>query len=162
MKNDELIQEALDFFNLDSDFEETELKRNFHILALKFHPDRGEYTSEVLFVQLIKYKEILDKHLESKKNLTSQEKSKTLGSKKEYEIYKNAKNMESSAILDYFKSRDGNPLQLLEKNNPELVVLRKKLEKSKELYLKIIHDFPTSIWLHDAKESIERIDVWLK
>ena len=156
------MREALDFFNLDLDFEETELKRNFHTLALKFHPDRGEYTSEVLFVQLIKYKEILDKYIESQKKMSPNEKPKKLASKKEYEIYKDAKNIESKAILDYFKSRDGSTLQLLEQNNPELAVLRKKLEKSKELYLKIIYDFPTSIWIYDAKESIERIDVWLK
>lgn len=162
MINEELLQEALEFFGLELGFGESELKKNFHSLALKFHPDRGEYTSEVLFVQLIKYKEVLDEYLESKRTKLAVEKEQRSVSNTEFKIYKDAKNIENKAILDYFRARDGNSLQLQEKNNPELTVLRKKLEISKNLYLKMIHEYPNSIWIVDAKESIERINVWLK
>ena len=59
----EELEDALLFFSLPRSFTKEDLKRRYRELALKYHPDRGEYTSDVLFVQLMNYYSYLDNYL---------------------------------------------------------------------------------------------------
>lgn len=164
-----LFREALEFFGLGSDFDSDDLKKRYHALALKYHPDRGEYTSDVLFVQLLHYKSVLEEILlermntvvedfppKKKTDRTSSEKSRS-----DYEIYKTAKKIENDAILQYFHSRKNNlQMELSIEKNPELKILLTNLEKAKALYELLLKDHPSSIWIRDAKDSLESMKVW--
>ncbi len=155
-----LFQEALDFFGLSSNFQLEDLKKRYHTLALKYHPDRGEYTSDVLFVQLLHYKSILENSLLEKMNIVTEDSPKQK-IHSDYEIYKSAKKIENDAILQYFESRKNNlQVELHIEKNPELKVLLLNLEKAKVLYEKLLKEHPTSIWAKDAKDSLESLKVW--
>lgn len=154
------LKEALDFFHLEKNFSLPDLQSRYRELAKKYHPDKGEFTSEVLFIQLLEYKQILEKYL-----LENENKPIGFENKKEsdYEIYKKAKQIENDAILNYFNSRKNIPsVELDLEKNPELKILIEELKKAKALYEELIKKFPNSIWTRDAKDSIESMKVWWK
>lgn len=162
------LEDALLFFSLSKTFTKEELKKRYRELALKYHPDRGEYTSDVLFVQLMNYYSYLDNYLnlyyseneiQSNDFVTQNQKV----TKDEYKIYKEIKTRESEAILSYFKSRKNLPsVELDPKKNPELNELRIKLDKIKKDYNDFIKQYPSSIWVADILDSIENLKVWWK
>lgn len=123
---------------------------------MKYHPDRGEFTSDVLFIELVKYREVIEEYLENRENLDS----KSIKNSKDYQIYREAKFIENESILNYFKKRDGLKISLKENENPELKILKTKLNSAKEKYEEILSNYPKSIWLEDSKNSIQRIEIW--
>lgn len=159
MEQNSLLNDALSFFALGESFTHEELKRSFHELALKFHPDRGEFTSPVLFQELLRYHEILEKSIAVSQKLT--EKKAKRSSDRDYLLYKKAKSIETEAVLAYFKSRAGTLVRLDETDNPELSVLREKLTSARDLFTEVTQKFPGSIWVKDSMDSMQRIDIWL-
>lgn len=157
MNREELTQ-AIAFMGLDADYSHEQLKKNYRELALKYHPDRGEYTSEVLFLELVRYKTILELNLEEQEPFI--EKAQTEPPQDEYQLYRQAKNIENDAIYQYFQKRSGEPMALDESINPDLKKLRYKLENSVRLYQQLLQNYPTTIWKQDVKDSLERIKVW--
>lgn len=168
MKDD--IENALLFFSLSKPFSKDDLKKRYRELALKYHPDRGEYTTDVLFVQLMNYysnlENYLDLHLseEGSPQFNSViQNSASNSTKDEYKIYKEIKSKESEAILAYFKSRKNLPtVELDPKKNPELNELRTKLDKIKKDYHEFIKNYPQSIWVADIIDTMENLKVWWK
>ena len=166
----EELEDALLFFSLSNTFTKDDLKRRYRELALKYHPDRGEYTSDVLFVQLMNYYSYLDNYLniyysesesQSTDSVLQNPNQKII--KDEYKIYKEIKTRESESILFYFKSRKNLPsVELDPKQNPELTELRAKLDKIKKDYNEFIKLYPNSIWVADILDSIENLKVWWK
>ena len=166
----EELEDALLFFSLSNTFTKDDLKRRYRELALKYHPDRGEYTSDVLFVQLMNYYSYLDNYLniyysesesQSTDSVLQNPNQKII--KDEYKIYKEIKTRESESILFYFKSRKNLPsVELDPKKNPELTELRAKLDKIKKDYNEFIKLYPNSIWVADILDSIENLKVWWK
>jgi hypothetical protein len=166
----EELEDALLFFSLPKAFTKEELKRRYRELALKYHPDRGEYTSDVLFVQLMNYYSYLENYLNlfysesfGVSNDSVLHNSNQKITKDEYKIYKEIKTRESESILYYFKSRKNLPsVELDPKKNPELNELRVKLDKIKKDYNEFIKLYPNSIWVADILDSIENLKVWWK
>ena len=166
----EELEDALLFFSLPRSFTKEDLKRRYRELALKYHPDRGEYTSDVLFVQLMNYYSYLDNYLniyysenenQSTDSVLQNPNQKII--KDEYKIYKEIKTRESESILFYFKSRKNLPsVELDPKKNPELTELRAKLDKIKKDYNEFIKLYPNSIWVADILDSIDNLKVWWK
>ncbi len=160
MKED--VNEAILFFQLEKDFQAEDLKKKFRELAFKYHPDRGEYTSNTLFTQLLEYKSILEEYLEHNEIPTPKEKEQS-SKNLDYQIYKEAKKIENAAILAYFQSRKKALTMVLEKEkNPQLQELQIQLEKAKNLYNQLLEKFPDSIWTRDAVDSLESMKVWFR
>ncbi|MDX1958892.1 MAG: hypothetical protein SFU98_09980 [Leptospiraceae bacterium] len=154
------LKKALMFFQLEESYTFEELTKKFRELAFKYHPDRGEFTSETMFQELMNYKSILEENLLNpiQKEIKSKPRKKTDQS---YEIYSKAKKLENETILGYFKARKKMPLVVLsQSDNPDLIELRKKLELCKLLYEKLIKEFPNSIWKMDAQDSLSNLSVW--
>lgn len=188
MEKEDLLELALEFFGLDTGFSEEEFKNRYRELAKKYHPDSSEFTSPILFNELMRSKTVLENYLEEKKTTLSFEKKREANSKNQnqestrnpnnqqesqpeqfsqskkdeaYELYKIAKEIENEAILEYFEKTKGNPVFLEADQNPPLRRLLEKLERPLQNYKRIIRDFPRSIWVADAEDSIRRINVWL-
>ena len=55
------VNDAFQFFGLEVTATEEVFKHRFHELALKYHPDKGEFNSEVVFLELMKllYKNLI-------------------------------------------------------------------------------------------------------
>ncbi|TGL99748.1 J domain-containing protein [Leptospira jelokensis] len=185
-----LLNDSLQFLGLSSGFTEAELKDSYHRLAKKYHPDTGEFTSDVMFVELNKHYESLKEFLlihpedsdiepsvgerrfrrqrksqnqsDSEEETTSQtEPGKTKPSKDPiFQEYKMAKEKETEAILRYYEKRNLHPIELSSSLNKELVQLQKDLEPVLQVYLSITKEHPTSLWAADAKSSLERLRVW--
>ncbi|MEM7181264.1 MAG: molecular chaperone DnaJ [Spirochaetota bacterium] len=154
----EEVAQALQFFGFSKSYDSQQLKQRYRELALKYHPDRGEYTSEVLFLELVRYKTVLELFLEEGNATVSTEEEIT----DEYGIYKKAKKTENDAIYEYFHKRDGEPLVLDETINPELKKLRQKLQQAIHLYRDLLQRYPDSMWKADVKDSLEKMKVWWK
>ena len=158
------LEDALLFFSLSITFEKEDLKKRYRELALKYHPDRGEYTSDVLFVQLMHYHSYLESYLNKKEH--SHEFSSTVSPKpnrEEYNLYKDLKYRENEAVLHYFNSRKNlKVVELDERKNKELAELKGKLEKIKQEYEDFIRTYPHSIWNQDIIDCIENLKVWFK
>lgn len=161
------LEDALLFFSLPLSFEKEELKKRYRELALKYHPDRGEYTSDVLFVQLMQYHSFLESYLDKKdsQEIPSEVLSpvSTKPNREEYNHYKDLKYRENEAILYYFNSRKNlKAVELDERKNKELAELKGKLEKIKQEYDDFTKTYPNSIWNQDIIDSIENLKVWFK
>ncbi|TGN13415.1 J domain-containing protein [Leptospira ilyithenensis] len=173
MDKELLLDEALSFLGLNRFSTEDDLKVNYHKLAKKYHPDTGEFTSEVLFQELQKNYEYLKKYFESnksfgqiyaekKKDLVRSEKSNPIPSDPIFVVYKKAKEEETKAILNYFEKTKLSPLNLDEAKNNSLVELRAKLDPVCKIYLDIVKNHPNSLWVKDSKSSLDRLSVWWK
>lgn len=161
------LEDALLFFSLPLSFEKADLKKRYRELALKYHPDRGEYTSDVLFVQLMQYHSFLESYLDKKDSqvIPSEVLSpvSTKPNREEYNHYKDLKYRENEAILYYFNSRKNlKAVELDERKNKELAELKGKLEKIKQEYDDFTKTYPNSIWNQDIIDSIENLKVWFK
>jgi hypothetical protein len=158
------LEDALLFFSLPVTYEKEDLKKRYRELALKYHPDRGEYTSNVLFVQLMQYHSFLESYLNKKEH--SQEILPTVSPKtnrEEYNHYKDLKYRENEAVLHYFNSRKNlKAVELDERKNKELAELKGKLEKIKQEYEDFIRTYPNSIWNQDIIDCIDNLKVWFK
>jgi len=155
------------FFSLPVSFVKEDLKKRYRELALKYHPDRGEYTSDVLFVQLMQYHSFLESYLDKKD--TQEIPQEVLSpvsmkpNREEYNHYKDLKHRENEAILYYFNSRKNlKSVELDERKNKELAELKGKLEKIKHEYEDFTKSYPNSIWNQDIIDSIENLKVWFK
>ncbi|MBM9575687.1 J domain-containing protein [Leptospira sp. 201903070] len=160
-----MLERALEFLGLDPGFTEEELKSRFYLLSKKYHPDTGEFSSDSLFKELIESRDVLHSYLEQKKmqkeNLVSHS-SRSHFQKTEYDVYKLARDSYDFAIHEYYKTTDGNPIFLKGEENPALRKLRSSLLNSKALFEELIRSFPESIWIADAKNVLQKIEVWFK
>ncbi len=167
MEEEDLLELALEFFNLKPDFTEEEFHSRYRELAKKFHPDSSEYTSTILFNELIRSKEILESYLKtnsvnhSTEGFNSTPINPTKKRDASYALYKKAKEEENIAILEYFEKTKGNPVFLNPEENPPLKKLIASLAIPLQAYNKILTEFPDSIWANDAKDSIKRLGAWL-
>ncbi len=144
------IQTSLDFFDLEIDFTLSQLKEKYFNLAKKFHPDTGEYSSDDVFIEVLKHKVILENFLYSKNT--------NIVAESDYKLYKIAKQIENEAIRLYFGERKNN----FNNSSPDIEIkLKNQLFEAKILYEKLKLDFPKSIWLLDSEDSIDSIDNWL-
>ncbi|MCW7492784.1 DnaJ domain-containing protein [Leptospira sp. 2 VSF19] len=168
-----LLNDSLHFLGLSPGFTESELKESYHKLAKKYHPDSGEFTSDVMFLELNKHYESLKDFLlihpeeesfpsGNQENNDPNEKGNPLKPSKDpvFHEYKQAKEKETEAILRYYEKRNLHPIELSENANKELVQLRKDLEPVLSVYTEILKKHPTSLWAKDAKDSLERLRVW--
>ncbi|TGL76330.1 DnaJ domain-containing protein [Leptospira yasudae] len=163
-----MLERALEFLGLNPDFSEEDLKNRFYFLSKKYHPDTGEFSSDSLFKELIEYRDVLSAYLEQKifkkTNVSSAATSSQSKTSKdaEYSLYKQAREIYDSAIHEYYKLTDGNPIFLKGEENPALRKLRHSLEISKSGFETLIASYPQSIWVADAKDTLHKIDVWFK
>ena len=171
-----LLDEALAFLQLTESSHLNDLKTNYHHLAKKFHPDTGEYDSDVLFQELQKQYEFLKEWWNLKGNFfypnqnpkkSTESVSKATQLKKEgndpiFNQYKYAKELETKAILIYFEKNKNAPLNLDEAKNKHIEELRHALEPVAKIYNEILVNFPQSIWAQDSKDSLHRLSVWWK
>jgi DnaJ-class molecular chaperone len=175
-----LLNDSLQFLGLSTGFTEAELRDSYHKLAKKYHPDTGEFTSEVMFLELNKHyealKEFLLIHPEDGLNDSSEEqdgdgtgfhhqkKDHPTENKPSidpiFQEYKLAKEKETEAILRYYEKRNLHPIELSSSLNQELVQLQKELEPVLLVYANITREHPKSLWARDAKDSLERLRVW--
>ncbi|WP_411822341.1 J domain-containing protein [Leptospira sp. 'Mane'] len=173
MDKELLLDEALSFLGLNRFSDEDDLKTSYHKLAKKYHPDTGEFTSEVLFQELQKNYEFLKKYFESNKGFGpgfSEPKTDTIRTDKSssvpsdpiFVIYKKAKEEETKAILTYFEKTKLSPLNLDEAKNNALVELRLKLDPVCKIYLDIVNNHSNSLWANDSRSSLDRLSVWWK
>ncbi len=164
-----LLNEALSFLHLTESSTEQDLKTTYHQLAKKYHPDSGEFDSDILFHELQKHHEFLKSYLSDhgsfrfkSKEIPGHKKKepKKEGSDPIFNLYKLAKEEETKAILDYFERTKNTPLHLDELKNKNLIELRFKLEPVRKKYQEIVSEHPESIWAKDSKDSLQRISVW--
>lgn len=165
MENGDLLERALEFLGLKPGFTEEELKSRFYLLSKKYHPDTGEFSNDSLFKELIEYRDVLNSYLEKeilkKENVISVP-SHSHSQKAEYDLYKLARENYDSAVHEYYKITDGNPIFLKGEENPALRKLRNSLQISKSGFEELIRSFPQSIWISDAKDTLQKIEVWFK
>ncbi|MCG6168127.1 DnaJ domain-containing protein [Leptospira sp. FAT2] len=163
-----MLERALEFLGLNPDFSEEDLKNRFYFLSKKYHPDTGEFSSDSLFKELIEYRDVLSAHLEQKTFKKTNVPSAAVSSQSktskdaEYSLYKQAREIYDSAIHEYYKLTDGNPIFLKGEENPALRKLRHSLEISKSGFETLIASYPQSIWVADAKDTLHKIEVWFK
>lgn len=170
MDKELLLEEAFAFFSLSPESSPESIKERYHVLAKKYHPDSGEFTSPVLFQELQKYHEILLEwqafglsvsNSQSKNSTEPSEKKKdTSDSKAVFSKYKAAKELETNAILRYYERTKNQPLILKGEENPALLELRKELLPVRKELEEIAIQKPPSIWSKDARDSLKRISVW--
>lgn len=164
MENGDLLERALEFLGLSPGFTEEELKSRFYLLSKKYHPDTGEFSNDSLFKKLIEYRDVLHSYLEKeilkKENVISS--SHPFSQKADYDVYKLARENYDFAVHEYYRITDGNPIFLKGEENPALRKLRNSLQISKSGFEELIRSFPTSIWIADAKDTLQKIEVWFK
>jgi len=151
------VDDALDFFGVDISVSEEAFKHRFHELALKYHPDKGEFNSDIIFLELMKHKHTLDLFFQNRKSHLETFQAAT----SDYALYKEAKQLENESILKYFKSREKFNNQTAPNADFE-IQLKEELKVAKSKYLKLLQEHPNSLWIRDSKDSILSIDVWLK
>lgn len=162
MDKELLLEEALAFFALDRSVSQDQIKERYHVLAKKYHPDSGEFTSPVLFQELQKYYEVLVQAEFAKDQIPNIPYSKPDKQRKDqtFEKYKKAKEWETIAILDYYEKTKYQPLVLKAEENPALMELRKTLLPVIKELEDIVLEKPPSIWVNDARDSLKRLSVW--
>lgn len=151
------VDDAFQFFGLEITTTEEIFKHRFHELALKYHPDKGEFNSEVVFLELMKHRQTLEKFFETRHEHEEGFNKAT----NDYALYKEAKKIQNDSILKYFKSREKNNNQTSPNADFE-IQLKEELTRAKAKYIKLMQEHPTSLWIPDSKDSIQSIDVWLK
>ncbi|TGK38684.1 molecular chaperone DnaJ [Leptospira gomenensis] len=161
-----MLISALEFLGLEPGFTSEELKRRFYLLSKKYHPDTGEFSNDSLFKKLIEFRDVLENHLAEtifqKKNLVSEPQNETTIPNEDYGFYKQGREIYDAALHEYFKFTEGNPIFLKGEENPALRKLRSSLEISKNRFEELIRSFPKSIWVGDAKDTLQKIAVWFK
>ncbi|MCC5815920.1 MAG: DnaJ domain-containing protein [Leptospira sp.] len=162
MEEEDLLELALDFFGFERNFTEEDFKNRYRELAKKYHPDSSEFTSNILFNELNRSKTILEDFLGLKKQKEPTEYPPSKIKDLSYELYKLAKDIENRAILTYFEKTKGNPVYLNPEENPPLRELKESLEIPIQNYKKIIQEYPESIWVTDAQDSLRRLSIWIR
>jgi DnaJ-class molecular chaperone len=167
MEQEDLLTSALSFFGLEPGASREQVQSRYRELAKKYHPDSGEFTSDVLFLELSRSYQILSEYSAAEPNRFSHSNSSQRGSGKgkkdpSYEIYKTCKEKENKAILRYFEKTKGNTVHLNPEENPPLRALQEDLDPVCRGYRTIISEYPESIWVADAKASIKRLGVWIR
>ncbi|PJZ76081.1 molecular chaperone DnaJ [Leptospira neocaledonica] len=159
MEDGDLLSRALDFYGLPKKFDANLVRSRFRELSRKYHPDSGEYETDLLFKELVQLRDVLLSFLET-------ETSTILENVKEdpdgFQIYKLAKQKAAKAIEKYFQFTEGNPVFLKKEDNPALLRLREELETAKEELEEFLEKFPKSIWKEDTETTLKKIKVWFK
>ncbi|TGK17514.1 molecular chaperone DnaJ [Leptospira fluminis] len=161
MEDGDLLSRALDFYGLPKKYDENLVRSRFRELSRKYHPDSGEYESDILFKELVRLRDVLLQSLEE-----AAKKSPSGDSKEEdrngFADYKSAKQSAADALEIYFKRTEGNPVFLQAEENPELRILRTKLSEAKSALERFILSYPDSLWKSDAEDTLKKIGVWFR
>ncbi|XDD51986.1 molecular chaperone DnaJ [Leptospira sp. WS92.C1] len=158
-----MLERALEFLGLEPGFSAEDLKSRFYLLSKKYHPDTGEFSNDFLFKELIEYRNVLHSYLEQKTFQKSDiSRRSSVETKADYTVYKQARDIYDFAIHEYYKITDGNPIFLKGEENPALRKLRSSLELAKKGFEELILFYPNSIWIGDAKDTLQKIEVWFK
>ncbi|EMJ96980.1 MULTISPECIES: molecular chaperone DnaJ [unclassified Leptospira] len=159
MEDGDLLSRALDFYGLPKKFDANLVRSRFRELSRKYHPDSGEYETDLLFKELVQLRDVLLASL-------GNESSVILENSKEdpegFQFYKLAKQKAANAIEKYFQFTDGNPVYLKKEDNPALLRLREELEEAKKELGKFLEKYPKSIWKEDTETTLKKINVWFK
>ncbi|MBP7283183.1 MAG: hypothetical protein KBA66_16480 [Leptospiraceae bacterium] len=153
------VDDAFQFFGLDRVATEEIFKHKFHELALKYHPDKGEFNSDVIFLELMKHRHTLEEFFENRHN--HEEVFRKSAATNDYALYKEAKQLQNDSILKYFKEREKFNNKTLPNADFE-IQLKEELKIAKSKYLELIREYPKSLWIRDSTDSIQSIDIWLK
>ncbi|TGL65734.1 molecular chaperone DnaJ [Leptospira sarikeiensis] len=159
MEDGDLLSRALDFYGLPKKFDENLVRTRFRELSRKYHPDSGEYETDVLFKELVQLRDVLLSSLESH-SFSSPENGKP--DPEGFQFYKEAKQKAASALEKYFQFTDGNPVFLKGEENPALIVLREELRFAKIELENFLQKFPKSIWREDTEKTLKKMEVWFK
>lgn len=151
--------------NLSAKEIENIIKKQFHVLAFRFHPDRNldpnkQEIAEKNFVAINESFQILNTALKDNFPLLlsclPQEISQE---EKIYRLYKTACKNYSSALENYFtkvKAVD------LSGESAEYMELSSALKAIKEQFAWVIKSKPDNLWVSDSIEKISKINVWLE
>ncbi|PJZ50153.1 molecular chaperone DnaJ [Leptospira saintgironsiae] len=159
MEDGDLLSRALDFYGLPKKFDANLVRSRFRELSRKYHPDSGEYESDLLFKELVQLRDVLLSSLQND-SFTILENSKE--DPEGFLFYKLAKQKAAQAIEKYFQFTDGNPVYLKKEDNPALLRLRQELETAKNELEEFLEKFPKSIWKEDTETTLKKISVWFK
>ncbi|GBF37751.1 molecular chaperone DnaJ [Leptospira johnsonii] len=159
MEDGDLLSRALDFYGLPKKFDANLVRSRFRELSRKYHPDSGEYETDLLFKELVQLRDVLLSSLENE-TFVSLENSKE--DPEGFQFYKLAKQKAANAIEKYFQFTDGNPVYLKKEDNPALLRLREELKAAKEELEEFLGKFPKSIWKEDTETTLKKISVWFK
>ncbi|EQA47268.1 DnaJ domain protein [Leptospira broomii serovar Hurstbridge str. 5399] len=163
MEDGDLLSRALDFYGLPKKYNEDLVRSRFRELSRKYHPDSGEFESDVLFKELVNLRDVLleslGKYEESNSHSRKEERREDRDG---FLTYKAAKQIAADALEEYFKKTEGNPVFLNPEENSELRKLRINLMEAKTVLQEFIRNYPTSIWRSDAEETLKRIGVWFR
>lgn len=159
MEDGDLLSRALDFYGLPKKFDANLVRSRFRELSRKYHPDSGEYETDLLFKELVQLRDVLLSSLETE-TFAIIENSKE--DPEGFLFYKLAKQKAANAIEKYFQFTDGNPVYLKKEDNPALIGLREELKTAKEELEEFLEKFPKSIWREDTEITLKKISVWFK
>ncbi|TGK05601.1 molecular chaperone DnaJ [Leptospira langatensis] len=159
MEDGDLLSRALDFYGLPKKFDADLVRTRFRELSRKYHPDSGEYETDLLFKELVQLRDVLLSSLE-KESLSSSYKSRE--DKEGFSFYKSAKQRAAEALEKYFQFTEGNPVFLKSEDNPALVKLREELGSARKELNEFLVSYPQSIWKDDAEKTVQKLSVWFK
>ncbi|TGL29815.1 molecular chaperone DnaJ [Leptospira koniambonensis] len=159
MEDGDLLSRALDFYGLPKKFDANLVRSRFRELSRKYHPDSGEYETDIMFKELVQLRDVLLSSLQDE-SFAILENSKE--DPEGFQFYKLAKQKAAQAIERYFQFTDGNPVYLKKEDNPALLRLRQELETAKNELEEFLAKFPKSIWKEDTETTLKKISVWFK
>ncbi len=140
-------------FGLDEQFTIDELSNAYRTLAMLYHPDISRDANALQKMQLINTaydylkNRVVSKH--DADDTYNYEKSDSV-----YCVYKKAFTLLQQAFYLYYTDGTG-----FTENKEYLVT---KLTEAKELFAKIIKDYPYNQWVDDAIDKINSINKWVQ
>lgn len=148
----DLFKKYITIFGLESQFTLKELSNAYRTLAMLYHPDISRDTDALQKMQLINTAyDYLKQYAisSSKQNAVKSENVKD----DIYAVYKHAFNILQQALYCYYTDGTG-----FTGNKGYLV---EKLKEAKNLFSKIIKEYPYNEWVDDAIDKINSINKWL-
>lgn len=161
MEDGDLLSRALDFYGLPKKFDADLVRSRFRELSRKYHPDSGEYETDLLFKELVQLRDVLLLSLETQEDNAVQELSSN-EDREGFLPYKDAKKKTADALERYFQFTEGNPVYLKGEDNPALRKLREELADIRRDWTGFIEEYPRSIWREDAEKTLKKLSVWFK
>ena len=163
------IERALQFFSLSPDYSLELLLQAYHKLLFEIHPDTSKVESldsAELLEEIKEARSLLEENLLRRQEPGSvsdaarrEGKSATFSGKDGYEIYRRAGILMGDAMQEYWKERlrwSGIP-----SDSPKIQSALKKMQQAKNLFARVLNEFPGGVWTPDAVEEIARINIWL-
>ncbi len=161
MEDGDLLSRALDFYGLPRKYDADLVRSRFRELSRKYHPDSGEFETDLLFKELVQLRDVLLSSLDIYPQPSTDPKQNS-EDKEGFQFYKEAKQQTADALEKYFQFTEGNPVFLKGEDNPALRILREELKSSAERLKNFLELYPSSIWKDDAEKTLQKLSVWFK